>query len=227
LVPDLPDLLVPPSGAPRVYARELCGGARDPGTEKSGSGCSLGATHAGGIATDAPGGRRTYGTSNQAASNDARPGGTNAAIAMIAMHSAATARFGPGMSSDHCIKLLSLLCSASFSKSLGKMNRLVLCGALFALSGVVWAQSEAPKGDPGKGRSMFTKIGCYQCHGREAQGSPSTGPRLGPNPLPYPAFVEWVRRPRGEMPPYTSRVLSDADLADIYGFVASRPGPHK
>ena len=87
----LPDLPVPPSGAPRVYAKELCGGARDPGTEKRGSGCSLGATHAGGIATDAPGGRRTYGSSNQAASNDARPGGTNAAIAMIAMHSAATA----------------------------------------------------------------------------------------------------------------------------------------
>jgi hypothetical protein len=27
------------------------------------------------------------------------------------------------------------------------------------------------------------------------------------------------------MPPYTTRVLSDADLADIYAFVASRPKP--
>ena len=97
--------------------------------------------------------------------------------------------------------------------------------ALLAFGAVARAQSEAPKGDPERGRATFTKVGCYQCHGREAQGSPSTGPRLGPNALPYPAFVEWVRRPRGEMPPYTTRVLSDAELADIYAFVGSRPRP--
>jgi mono/diheme cytochrome c family protein len=95
---------------------------------------------------------------------------------------------------------------------------------LLALGSAARGQSEAPRGDPGKGRAAFTKVGCYQCHGREAQGSPATGPRLGPNPLPYPAFADWVRRPKGEMPPYTSRVLSDAELADIYAFVASRPG---
>jgi ubiquinol-cytochrome c reductase cytochrome c subunit len=99
-----------------------------------------------------------------------------------------------------------------------------LCVAvLLALGSAARAQSEAPKGDPGKGRAAFTKVGCYQCHGREAQGSPATGPRLGPNARPYPAFAEWVRRPRGEMPPYTTRVLSDADLADIYAFAATRP----
>jgi len=94
---------------------------------------------------------------------------------------------------------------------------------LFAVGVAVRAQSEAPKGDADKGRATFNKVGCYQCHGREAQGSPATGPRLGPDALPYRAFAEWVRRPRGEMPPYTTRVLSDADLADIYAFVASRP----
>jgi mono/diheme cytochrome c family protein len=101
---------------------------------------------------------------------------------------------------------------------------LVCIVVLLALSGVAHAQSEAPKGDPAKGRATFAKVGCYQCHGREAQGSPATGPRLGPNPLPYPAFAAWVRRPKGEMPPYTSRVLSDEELADIYAFVVSRPG---
>ena len=28
----------------------------------------------------------------------------------------------------------------------------------------------APAGDAGRGQLSFTKIGCYQCHGRQAQG---------------------------------------------------------
>ncbi len=67
------------------------------------------------------------------------------------------------------------------------------------------------------------KVGCAQCHGREAQGSPTTGPRLGPNGLPYAAFASYVRAPRLQMPPYTEKILSDADLADLYAFVQSRP----
>ena len=105
------------------------------------------------------------------------------------------------------------------------MNGPTIAFALLVGAALVSAQREAPKGDPDKGRATYAKVGCYQCHGREAQGSPTTGPRLGPNPLPYSAFAEWVRRPRGEMPPYTARVLSDAELADIYAFVAARPKP--
>ena len=70
------------------------------------------------------------------------------------------------------------------------------------------------------------RIGCYQCHGREAQGA-STGPRLGPNPLPLPAFTRAIRTPRNEMPPYSTRILSDGELADVYAFVAARPRPHQ
>jgi mono/diheme cytochrome c family protein len=76
-----------------------------------------------------------------------------------------------------------------------------------------------------KGRRGFVKVGCAQCHGREAQGSPTTGPRLGPNGLPYQAFARYVRAPRLQMPPYTEKILSDADLADLYAFVQSRPKP--
>jgi mono/diheme cytochrome c family protein len=76
-----------------------------------------------------------------------------------------------------------------------------------------------------KGRLGFVKVGCAQCHGREAQGSPTTGPRLGPNGLPYQAFARYVREPRLQMPPYTQTILSDADLADLYAFVQSRPKP--
>src|SRR5262245_50593342 len=81
----------------------------------------------------------------------------------------------------------------------------------------------AGAGNVEKGRLGFVKVGCAQCHGREAQGSPTTGPRLGPNGLPYPAFARYVRAPRLQMPPYTEKILSDADLADLYAFVQSRP----
>jgi mono/diheme cytochrome c family protein len=84
-------------------------------------------------------------------------------------------------------------------------------------------QPAAPAGNIEKGRLGFVKVGCAQCHGREAQGSPTTGPRLGPNGLGYAAFARYVRAPRLQMPPYTEKILSDADLADLYAFVQSRP----
>jgi ubiquinol-cytochrome c reductase cytochrome c subunit len=86
-------------------------------------------------------------------------------------------------------------------------------------------QDREPKPNIENGRRAYMRTGCYQCHGREGQGSPTTGPRLGPPSSPFAAFEAWVRRPRGEMPPYTSAVLSDADLADIYAFMRTRPRP--
>jgi mono/diheme cytochrome c family protein len=75
-----------------------------------------------------------------------------------------------------------------------------------------------------RGKATFLRVGCYQCHGREAQGA-STGPRLGPTPIPLAAFARAVRTPRNEMPPYSVKLLSDAELADVYAFVSSRPQP--
>ena len=86
--------------------------------------------------------------------------------------------------------------------------------------GSVRLQPDPP--DTDRGKRTYMKVGCYQCHGREAQGA-STGPRLGPDPLPLPQFVRSVRTPRNEMPPYTVKVLSDGDLADVYAYVSSRP----
>jgi ubiquinol-cytochrome c reductase cytochrome c subunit len=83
----------------------------------------------------------------------------------------------------------------------------------------------APSGNADDGKKLFTSYGCYQCHGREAQGSSSTGPRLGPRPIAFTAFSRYVRRPTGQMPPYTSKVVSDADLANIYAFVQTRATP--
>lgn len=85
------------------------------------------------------------------------------------------------------------------------------------------AAIQTATGDEGK--KLYIGYGCYQCHGYEAQGSSATGPRLGPPPLPYVAFSRYVRRPYGQMPPYTTRILADADLEKIYAYVQSRPAP--
>src|SRR6266851_1600675 len=81
-----------------------------------------------------------------------------------------------------------------------------------------------PAGDADKGKTLFVKNGCYQCHNYEGQGG-AAGARLAPNPLPFRGFLAYVRAPRGEMPPYTVKVMSDQDLADVHAFLRSRPRP--
>jgi ubiquinol-cytochrome c reductase cytochrome c subunit len=96
----------------------------------------------------------------------------------------------------------------------------------FAIAPLLAAQTPAaPNGDAAKGRKIYESYGCYQCHGRQAQGAAATGPRLGPNPIAFAVFRSYVRQPTGQMPPYTAKVVSDQDLADIYAFLRSLPQP--
>ena len=75
-----------------------------------------------------------------------------------------------------------------------------------------------------EGAALYKKNGCYECHVNDGQGGPQ-GPRLGPNPIPMPRFVAYVRNPSGDMPPFTAKVISDDDLAKIYAFLQSRSAP--
>lgn len=87
------------------------------------------------------------------------------------------------------------------------------------------ASSEAaPTGNVEKGKQLYAAYGCYECHGYQGQGSVQ-GARLAPNPIPLTAFTAYVRSPSGEMPPYTQKVISDQDLADIHAFLKSLPQP--
>ena len=83
----------------------------------------------------------------------------------------------------------------------------------------------APAGNARNGQRIYTNYGCYECHGREGQGSSTTGPRIGPSPISFPAFIRYARQPTGQMPPYTSKVVSDSELADMYAFLQSLPQP--
>ena len=83
-----------------------------------------------------------------------------------------------------------------------------------------------PAGNTGNGALLFARDGCYECHGREGQGSRQTSaPRIGPPALPFAEFAKYVRHPRGSMPPYTGKVISDSEMADIFAFLESLPNP--
>jgi mono/diheme cytochrome c family protein len=85
--------------------------------------------------------------------------------------------------------------------------------------------TEIPAGNAENGKRVFNKNGCYECHGREGQGSNMTGPRIAPDPVPFDVLTRYVRKPLGEMPPYTAKVVSDQELADVYAFLQSRARP--
>lgn len=86
------------------------------------------------------------------------------------------------------------------------------------------SDGKAPAGRIDSGATLYKKVGCYQCHANEGQGG-LAGPRIGPNPVSYARFVQYIRNPTGDMPPYTAKVLSNQDLADIYAFLEARPRP--
>jgi len=94
-------------------------------------------------------------------------------------------------------------------------------------AGLLIGQAAAEAADAARGKILFTeKYGCYQCHGTQGQGSPVTGPRLAPNPLPFEALSAFVRTSSREMPPFREAVLPNEDLADIYAYLQSiKPGP--
>jgi mono/diheme cytochrome c family protein len=100
------------------------------------------------------------------------------------------------------------------------------CSTTMAQTSNAAPKTAASSGNVENGKKLFLSDGCYECHGRQAQGG-AAGPRLGPGPLPLAAILKYVRQPSGQMPPYTPKVISDADLADVYAYLQSLPQPPK
>jgi mono/diheme cytochrome c family protein len=87
------------------------------------------------------------------------------------------------------------------------------------------AQADSPNNQP-PGYQIYMANNCYQCHGTVGQGG--TGPTIvPPRLLPQPKFMAFVRNPSPpNMPPYTTAVLSDADLASIWSYLHALPPPN-
>jgi mono/diheme cytochrome c family protein len=86
------------------------------------------------------------------------------------------------------------------------------------------APDATPRGNVENGRKIYRTYGCWQCHGTAAQGG-TAGPRLAPRPIAWTVFSRYVRRPAQQMIPYTSKMVTDQELADIYSFLLTIPTP--
>jgi ubiquinol-cytochrome c reductase cytochrome c subunit len=102
----------------------------------------------------------------------------------------------------------------------------------FVAAALAWAATltvahaqDAPAGSAERGQKIFQHQLCFNCHGTVGQGGGVAGPKIAPQPFPWPAFAQQVRTPRQGMPPYTTKNLPDQDLADIYAYLLSiKPG---
>jgi len=108
----------------------------------------------------------------------------------------------------------------------------LVLGALLFTNATARAQqpdaNAATAGNMQNGKKIFTSNGCYECHGLQGQGATQTGgARIGPPQLSLESFLSYVRHPMNQMPPYSSKAISDQDLTDIYAYLKSIPLPPK
>jgi len=102
--------------------------------------------------------------------------------------------------------------------------KIVGCAVFACLIAAGAASGQAPPtpaaGSARRGKELYLKYGCYACHGYDGHGG--AGARLVPLAMTVSGFTVYVHNPR-RMPPYTAKVLSDAQLADLFAYVKSLP----
>ena len=82
---------------------------------------------------------------------------------------------------------------------------------------------QAPAADAATGKELYARYTCYGCHGFSGQNGP--GNRLVPMRMSQTGFTGYVRRPPRPklMPSYSTKVLSDAQLGDIFAYLRTLP----
>jgi mono/diheme cytochrome c family protein len=99
--------------------------------------------------------------------------------------------------------------------------------ALYAgiIGGAAWGQ-DLPAGDAANGKRLYLAT-CFACHGRSGQGGAMNGPApvLAKTAMPFDGFKAQLRQPISDMPAYSEAVMSDKQIADIYAFLQTLPGP--
>ena len=96
-----------------------------------------------------------------------------------------------------------------------------LVAALVLLTPIVSAAQT-----PGPGAELYIAKGCLGCHGASGRGG--VGPPLAVTQLTADAFIAQLRHPRGIMPQFETRVVSDADAQAILAYLKTvAPPPPK
>ena len=104
--------------------------------------------------------------------------------------------------------------------------RTTVVACLLVLAQGVSAQGPADAVESPSGEYLYIARGCLGCHGASGEGG--VGPTLARTGLPFDAFLDQVRAPRGIMPAFPAEAVTEAELRTIYGYVrelASPPAP--
>lgn len=113
-------------------------------------------------------------------------------------------------------------------KPFGKWRSILAVGAVVILATSAGARqsSKATAGNSQNGKAVYEKLGCNQCHGVQGEGVSGAGsnagvPRIASSSLSFADFLQQVRKPKGQMPPFSNEKISDADLNDVYAYLQS------
>ena len=95
---------------------------------------------------------------------------------------------------------------------------------LWLVAALVLLTPAMSAGQPsGPGAELYIAKGCLGCHGASGRGG--VGPPLADTTLTVEAFVGQLRSPRGIMPPFHARVVSDAEAQAIHAYLKTVPPP--
>src|SRR5207247_10593328 len=72
------------------------------------------------------------------------------------------------------------------------------------------------------GKKLYVLCFCWSRHGSQGRAG-GTAPAITPSTRSADDLIKYVRKPRGAMPPYTSKSISDRELADIAAFLRAVP----
>ncbi len=77
-------------------------------------------------------------------------------------------------------------------------------------------------GDAANGKKLFVTYLCWSCHGSNGRAG-GAAPAITPTTRSAEDLIKYVRKPRGVMPPYTSKSISDRELIDIAAYLRTIP----
>jgi ubiquinol-cytochrome c reductase cytochrome c subunit len=84
------------------------------------------------------------------------------------------------------------------------------------------AAPAAQTGDAANGKKLFVTYLCWSCHGSNGRAG-GAAPAITPSTRSAEDLIKYVRKPRGAMPPYTSKSISDRELSDIAAYLRTIP----
>jgi mono/diheme cytochrome c family protein len=116
---------------------------------------------------------------------------------------------------------------------------LIPLGAIIALliTSMAGAQAPAPAagasaqqapaaplrpGNVENGKTLYKTYYCWACHGSMGRAG-GAAPAITPSTRSDEDLIRYIRKPSGGMPPYTSKSISEQEIADIAAYMRTIP----